>query len=335
MKSISGPVARLAFAGPSFPSVVRNLLAVSLMTGAALSVMAQATRGPRTLPPGPMLDGGRTTLRSSALSIDILKYSGTVARLSPAADSSLDYTPGNRLKERSADTFYHLGDLDLRFRTPGSAVWTDVSTAFHREQAMVLHSDKSDFTSDVTSSLPSATPLKLVRTWTVDKGDLVLRFKITNSGSAPLEIGGVGISMVFNNIMNGLTLDQSYKTCSFYDPYIGEDAGYVQVVRLNGLGPVLLVVPDGHTAFEAWKPILDRRDRATGKGLLDNDPTPRGTTFEGSYDWMVHSAASLPQTGRASKSGILQLRKLLLRERVRPLVCGSWLHRTSGTSKQP
>ena len=289
MKSISGPVARLAFAGPSFPSAVRTLLALSLMTGAALSVMAQATRGPRTLPPGPMLDGGRTTLRSSALSIEILKYSGTVARLSPAADSSLDYTPGNRLKERSADTFYHLGDLDLRFRTPGSAAWTDVSTAFRREQAMVLHSDESDFTTDVTSSLPSATPLKLVRTWTVDKGDLVLRFKITNSGSAPLEIGGVGISMVFNNIMNGLTLDQSYKTCSFYDPYIGKDAGYVQVVRLNGLGPVLLVVPDGRTAFEAWKPILDRRDRATGKGLLDNDPTPRGTTFEGSYDWMVHS----------------------------------------------
>jgi hypothetical protein len=50
------------------------------------------------------------------------------------------------------------------------------------------------------------------------------------------------------------------------------------------------VIPDGHTPFEEWKPILDRRDRATGKGMLGNDPTPRGITFEGSYDWMVHSA---------------------------------------------
>ena len=281
---------KLSFVSPNVPRAVRSLLALSLVTGAALSVTAQAPRGPRTLPPGPMLDGGKTTLRSSAISIDILKYSGTAARLSPAADPTLDYTPGNRLKERSADTFYHLGDLDLRFRTPGSPAWTDVSTAFHREQAIVVHSGESDFTTDVTSSLPSATPVKLVRTWTVDKGDLVLRFTLTNSGSTPVEIGGVGISMVFNNIMNGLTLDQSYKTCSFYDPYIGKDAGYVQVVRLNGLGPVLLVVPDGRTSFEAWKPILDRRDRATGKGLLGNDPTPRGTTFEGSYDWMVHSA---------------------------------------------
>jgi len=273
---------------PTSRFVTGSLLVLASSVG--ICANAQAPRGPRVLPPGPMLDGGRITLRSSSLSVDILKYSGTVARLPPAADSNLDYTPGDRLKERSADTFYHLGDLDLRFRTAGSSDWTDVSTAFHREEANVLQSDEGHFTTDVTSSLPSSTPLKLVRTWVVDKGDLVLRFTATNRGSTPVEVGGVGISMVFNNIMNGLTLDQSYRSCSFYDPYIGEDAGYVQVIRLNGLGPVLLVVPDGHTPFEEWKPILDHRDRATGRGLLGNDPTPRGTTFEGSYDWMVHSA---------------------------------------------
>ena len=101
-----------------------------------------------------MLDGGKITLRSSSLSVDILKYSGTVARLSPATDPTLDYTPGDRLKERSADTFYHLGDLDLRFRTTGSSGWTDVSTAFHREEAKVLGADENSITEDVTSSLP-------------------------------------------------------------------------------------------------------------------------------------------------------------------------------------
>jgi len=117
----------------------------------------------------------------------------------------------------------------------------------------------------------------------------MLRFTLTNTSSAPVEIGGLGIPMVFNNIMNGRTLDQAYKICSFYDPYIGEEAGYVQVSQLSGTGPVLLVVPDGHTPLEAWKPILDHRNRQTGEGLLDNDPTPRGTTFEGSFDWMVHT----------------------------------------------
>jgi len=255
----------------------------------AVCMSAQAQRGSHGLSAGPMLDGGKTSLRSSSLSVDILKYSGTVARLSPVSDPSLDYTPGSRLKERSADTFYHLGDLDIRFRPAGSSGWSDMSTAFRRKQATVLESDGDHFAEDVTSSFPAATPLKLIRTWAVEKGDLVLRFTLTNIGSTPLEIGGTGISMVFNNIMNGLTLDQAYKSCSFYDPYIGEDAGYVQVVRLNGLGPVLLVVPAAHTPFEAWKPILDHRDHTTGKGLIGNDPTPRGTTFEGSYDWMVHS----------------------------------------------
>jgi hypothetical protein len=261
-----------------------------LSAAGTASALGQAPHGPRVLPPGPMIDGGRITLHSSALAVDILKYSGTVARLSPTADPALDYTPGDLLKERSADTYYHLGDLDVRFRTAGVTAWTDVSTAFHREPVTAVTSDATHFSSDVTSSLPVGTPLKIVRSWTVEGGDLVLRFTLTNTSGSPVEIGGLGIPMVFDNIMNGRTLDQSYRTCSFYDPYIGEDAGYVQVARLSGVGPVLLAVPDGHTPFEEWKPILDHRDRQTGKGLLDNDPTPRGTTFEGSYDWMVHSA---------------------------------------------
>ena len=71
-----------------------------------------------------------------------------MAALRPKADTTLDYTPGDRLKERSADTFYHLGDLDLRFRTAGTGEWTDVSTAFHRGPAAVMASDEAHFVSD-------------------------------------------------------------------------------------------------------------------------------------------------------------------------------------------
>lgn len=266
-----------------------QIMALFLAMGVTLSAHAQAPKGPRVLPPGPMMDGGKITLDSPALTVEVLKYSGTVARLTPTADAALDYTPGDLLKQRSADTFYHLGDLDIRFRTSAAADWTDVSTASHREPVTILTSDAAHFSGDVTSSLPSGTPLKIIRTWAVENGDIILRFKLTNTAASPVEIGGLGIPMVFNNVMNGRTLDQAYRTCSFYDPYIGEDAGYVQVTRLSGVGPVLLIVPDGHTPFEEWKPILDHRNRQTGEGLLDNDPTPRGTTFEGSYDWMVHT----------------------------------------------
>jgi hypothetical protein len=42
----------------------------------------------------------------------------------------------------------------------------------------------------------------------VEGGDLVLRFTLTNTSASPIEIGGLGIPMVFNNFMNGRTLDQ-------------------------------------------------------------------------------------------------------------------------------
>ena len=96
--------------------------------------------------------------------------------------------------------------------------------------------------------------------------------------------------MIFNNVLNDRTLDQAHAICSFYDPYIGEDAGYLQVTRLNGHGPALVVVPDGKTPFEAYNPILDHKGH-WGAAPVFTDPTPRGITFEGFYEWMVHSQA--------------------------------------------
>ncbi|MGB8475113.1 MAG: DUF5695 domain-containing protein, partial [Candidatus Acidiferrum sp.] len=93
----------------------------------------------------------------------------------------------------------------------------------------------------------------------------------------------------FNNVLTGRSLEQAHEMCSFYDPYMGEDAGYLQVTRLNGHGPTLLVIPDGKTPMEAYSPILNSRPKEGP--VLFRDPTPRGITFEGFYDWMVHSKA--------------------------------------------
>ncbi|HMJ23892.1 MAG TPA: DUF5695 domain-containing protein, partial [Terriglobales bacterium] len=84
--------------------------------------------------------------------------------------------------------------------------------------------------------------------------------------------------------------DQAHAVCSFYDPYIGEDAGYLQVTRLTGHGPALLVVPDGKTPLEAYNPILDKAN-SFGAAPIFTDPTPRSVTFEGFYEWLVHSQA--------------------------------------------
>jgi hypothetical protein len=50
------------------------------------SANAQAPRG---LPAGPVVDGNEVTMNSSDLSVAVLKYSGTVAQLSPKVDSAI------------------------------------------------------------------------------------------------------------------------------------------------------------------------------------------------------------------------------------------------------
>ncbi|GAH85869.1 unnamed protein product, partial [marine sediment metagenome] len=104
-----------------------------------------------------------------------------------------------------------------------------------------------------------------------------LQFVLKNMTGRSVEIGALGIPMIFNNIITRRSLEQAHEICSFFDPYIGQDAGYLQVTRLNGRGPALVVVPEGRTPFEAYR-------------LLKEPMRPR-QTFEGTFEWMVHSLA--------------------------------------------
>jgi len=262
-------------------------------------VAAAQEKKPKAPPmPGPMLEQGFTTLDTPELTLKLVRSSQTVAALiakgTDGGTESFDFTPGDILTQRSKDSYYHLGDLDLRLRTGNNGMWNGYSTALARKPVLTLPISNGVLASaDLTPTLPADIPLKVIRAWVVEEGKLELRFTLTNTSKQTVEIGSLGIPMIFNNVINDRTLEQAHALCSFYDPYIGEDAGYLQVTRLNGRGPVLLVIPGEHTPFEAYNPILDqrRRDANTSKPEIFHDPTPRGTTFEGFYEWMAHSSA--------------------------------------------
>ena len=133
-------------------------------------------------------------------------------------------------------------------------------------------------------------PLEMTRSWVVVNGKLALRFTLGNPGKRAIEIGALGIPLIFDNILSGKNLEEAHAVCSFSDPSIALDGGYVQVTRLNGHGPALVVVPDGKTPFEAYNPIAGPRGRGHQAELF-HDLTPRSMTFEGFYEWMVASAA--------------------------------------------
>lgn len=237
-----------------------------------------------------MLQEGFIDLDTPAFSLKLVRSSQTVAALKPKDAADFDFTPGDLLVERSQDGYYHLGDLDLRLRQAGTSEWKGYSTALARKPVTSLAATSGVLAAaDLTPTLPEDIPLKVTRSWEIRDGGLALRFTLRNTTKQGVEIGALGIPMIFDNVLTDRSLEQAHAVCSFYDPSIGEDAGYLQVTRLNGHGPALLVIPDGRTPFEAYNPIPDRR--RNNPETLFHDPTPRGITFEGFYDWMVHSKA--------------------------------------------
>jgi hypothetical protein len=270
------------------------VLATVLLTGAmggsfALTATAQtAAATPWNSP-----DAEIQVFETPDFMLSLQQTSQTLVSLAPkAAKDGFDFAPANRFTQRLGDGAYRIGDLDLRLRVVGATDWQDYSTAFKRSNVTPLKvkaNNKSVLAAaDITPSLGAGMPLKVTRTWSVVDGKLVLRYTLSNPGKTAIEIGGLGLPMVFDNIITGRHLDDAHETASFYDPYVGKDAGYLQVNRLNGAGPSLLVLPEKNAPFELYKPILNERN--ADKSLkIYNDPEQRNMTFEGFYDWMVAS----------------------------------------------
>lgn len=212
--------------------------------------------------------------------LKLVRASQTIAALNPVSEPGFDFTPNDRLQLRSKDGLFHLGDLNIRLRTGENSEWKGFSTATKRADVRSLSvNGKILAAADLASTLPSDIPLQISRFWeTSNRGELQLRFVLNNKSAEIIELGALGIPMVFNNILQDKSLNETHSSNVFYDPYIGSDAGYLQVCRLKGNGPVLLVVPGINASFEAYNPLL-------------SDPTPRGITFEGFHEWMVHSKA--------------------------------------------
>ena len=262
----------------SLTRAMRLVAPALVLLVAAPAAAQQQRRDSANAVPTLGLEQGRVRLETPAFQLELVKASQTVAALRPKADT-FDFTPGDWLEKRQGNGFHHLGDLNLRLRTGPDTAWRQFSTAAARKPVQALSvAAPALAAADLGPTLPADIPLQVRRYWEVVNGQLALRFELRNRSAQEVELGGVGIPMVFNNILEGRSLDQAHAVSSFYDPYIGQDAGYLQVTRLSGHGPALVVVPLGRTPFEAYNPLL-------------RDPTRRGITFEGFYEWLAHSRA--------------------------------------------
>ncbi|SFW47967.1 hypothetical protein SAMN02927921_01837 [Sinomicrobium oceani] len=250
------------------------LLTLVVQTAAAQDYWSRISGRPSVL----ALEEGLETIDAGHFRLKLVRSSQTVAGLSPVSHPDFDFTPGDRLKVRDKDSLFHLGDINLRVRISGG-IWKDYTTASHRTAVKPLQTSANILAAaDLAPTLPDDIPLSVKRYYELRQGALVMRFELTNTSASDIEIGALGVPMIFNNILEGKSLDEAHAQNVFFDPYIGKDGGYLEVKRLHGKGPNLLVLPQEHMAFEAYRPLLE-------------DPTPRSIVFEGFHEWMAHSKA--------------------------------------------
>lgn len=225
------------------------------------------------------VEEGAQSFTLKNLHVAILNASQTLSSFRPNGDESgFDYTPVELLSKRDRNQFFHIGDITISLRRQGDTAWTAYSSAADRKHVKTLSPAKNSLVSADISPTLNNIPLKVVRSWQDERGDLILSFELTNPNDYSVEIGSLGIPLPFNNNMDRKSLDQAHAQNVFFDPYIGRDAGYLQVNRLHGRGPSLLILPYRNAGFEAYNP-------------LNSDPTPRSITFEGFHEWLIHSKA--------------------------------------------
>jgi hypothetical protein len=151
--------------------------------------------------------------------LKLVKASQTIAALEPKSAPGFDFTPADRLSQREANGYHHLGDLILRVRTGGSGPWQKYDTADSRKPVESLPAVRPVLAAaNLAPTLPSDIPLQITRSWIVENGRLVLRFEIKNKIAKDVQIGGLGLPMVFNNMITGRNLKEAHEKCSFSDP---------------------------------------------------------------------------------------------------------------------
>src|SRR6266852_4538192 len=194
-------------------SVFGSYLIISGLFASLLFVQSSYAQqpSPTPLPPTLGLEQGYLEFETPDFKVKLVKASQTIAALQPKNADGYDFTPADRLERRAANGYHNLGDLTLRLRTGNAGPWQKYDTADARKVVQSLPaSGRRMAIADLAATLPADIPVQIWRSWIVADGGLVLRFDIKNKTSEPVQIGALGIPMIFNNIITGRNLKEMH-----------------------------------------------------------------------------------------------------------------------------
>lgn len=209
--------------------------------------------------------------------------SGVLRSLNATSNPDFDFSPSDVFDQRNGPNQYHTGDLTFRYREAGQDGWLTGDSSVHTADVS-SSTDNGLLTTSMNDAMPNIpSALKVTRTWQELDGDLALSFDMQNTGSSAFEIGSLGMPIEFNNIFTNRSATQTTARCVLIDPYIGMNAGYVQVTRLTGTGPSLVVTPlNSDSKFEGWRFLPEPEGGPLGYQIQ---------TYEGNYAWEVFTQA--------------------------------------------
>ncbi|KDQ51114.1 hypothetical protein JAAARDRAFT_211262 [Jaapia argillacea MUCL 33604] len=230
------------------------------------------------------LEDGLLTFDTPEFTVQLVKDSQVLYSLKTKGNSSgFDFIPWDMMSQRQYDGNYHLGDLTFRVRALGSSSWVSGDSSQARQPVITLPASGNNLAvSNLAPTLQGSTMLNITRRWVLSNGNLELLFDVQNAQTTAVEIGSIGAPLEFNNIFTDRTAAETNEQCSLFDPYIGQDAGYVQVTPLLGTLPPLLVLPMDSSPLEGWR-FLPENTTAS--------PYYQSQTFEGLYEWQFHTLA--------------------------------------------
>ncbi|TFY80231.1 hypothetical protein EWM64_g3784 [Hericium alpestre] len=230
------------------------------------------------------LSNGFVTFNSSTFTIQLVNDSHTLYSLKPRNETSdFDFIPASVMDQRQYNGNYHLGDITFRARRAESSAWISGDSSAARQKVIALPATGNTLAAaNLSPTLPSDSLLNITRRWVLQDGELQLLFDVRNSQNSSVEIGALAIHFSVLQIFTNRTAAQTNEECNLFDPYIGQDAGYVQVTPLLGTLPPLVVVPVGVSPLEGWRFLPE--DTSTFLGY-------QSQTFEGLYEWQFHTLA--------------------------------------------
>ncbi|KAF8192016.1 hypothetical protein K438DRAFT_1970376 [Mycena galopus ATCC 62051] len=228
------------------------------------------------------LADGFLSFNTNVFAMELVKDSQTLYSLSPTG-STFDFIPTDMMTERDNNGNYHLGDITFMARKVGTTAWISGDSSTARKKLTAEAASGSTLAAaNLSPTLPATSLLNITRRWVSNTEGIQLLFDVTNSQTMAVEIGALGAPLEFNNIFTGRTAAQTNEICSLFDPYIGQDAGFVQVTPLLGTEPPLVVTPVGNSPLEGWR-FLPEATTLT--------PFYQSQTFEGLYEWQFHTLA--------------------------------------------